>query len=113
MTGIKKKSLLNNPFELTLDNIQYIINKELKDAMKTFNATGGAAVLMNVQNGDLLSIVSLPNFDINKRLTISDKKYLNKITRSMSLDQFLRHSLALAIDHEIVVNTILKNIQKN
>ena len=113
---LKKKSLLNNPFELTLDsNIQYIINKELKDAIKTFNATGGAAVLMNVQNGDLLSLVSLPNFDINKRLTISDKKYLNKITKGVyELGSiFKTFTVALAIDHEIVdTNTILKNIPR-
>ena len=29
---------------------QYIINQELKDAIKTFDASGAGAVLMNVQN---------------------------------------------------------------
>ena len=33
-----------NLFKLTLDsNIQYIINKELDNAIKTFDATGGGA----------------------------------------------------------------------
>ena len=55
--------------QLTLDtNIQHIIDDELNKALKTFNATGGGALLMNVNNGEVLSLVSLPNFNINKRL---------------------------------------------
>ena len=49
---LKNKKLLNNPLKLTLDsNIQYIINNELSKAIKTFDASGGGAVLMNVNNG--------------------------------------------------------------
>ena len=45
---------------------------------------------MNVENGEVLSLVSLPNFDINLREDVKDKKYMNKITKEfMSLDQFL------------------------
>ena len=41
---LKDKKLISNPLELTLDsNIQYIINKELNEAIGTFNATGAAA----------------------------------------------------------------------
>ena len=58
---LKNKNLLNKPFKLTLDsNIQYIVNQELKYAMKTFKATGAAALLMNVNTGDVISLVSLP-----------------------------------------------------
>ena len=72
---LKDKELFKKPLELTLDsNIQYIVNKELNEAMTTFNATGGGALLMDVNNGNILSLVSLPNFDINKREKI-------KITR--------------------------------
>ena len=57
---LKNKKLINNPIELTLDsNIQYIINKELEVAIETFNASGAAALLMDVNNGDILSLVSL------------------------------------------------------
>ena len=34
--------------------------------MKIFNATGGAALLLDINNGDILSLVSLPNFNNNK-----------------------------------------------
>ena len=54
---LKNEKLLNKPLKLTLDsNIQHIINKELNEAIKTFDSTGAAAVLMDVNNGDILSL---------------------------------------------------------
>ena len=38
---------------------------------------------MDVNNGDILSLVSLPNFNINQRSTIKDKNYINKITKGV------------------------------
>ena len=47
-----------HPLKLSLDsNIQYIINQELNNAIKTFNATGGGALLMDVNNGEIISLV--------------------------------------------------------
>ena len=113
---LKKKNFLNKPFKLTLDsNIQYIINKELTYAMKTFKASGAAALLMDVNNGDVISLVSLPNFNINERSTIKDKKYINKITKGVyELGSiFKTFTVALAIDHNLVnANTIIKNIPR-
>ena len=81
---LKDKKFLKDPLRLTLDsNIQYLISKELNAAISTFKATGGGAILMDVNNGDILSLVSLPNFNINKRLTIKDQRYTNKITKGV------------------------------
>ncbi len=113
---LKDKKLLESPLELTLDsNIQYIVNKELNEAIKTFDATGGAALLMNVNNGDVISLVSLPNFNINQRVTIRDKKYINKITKGVyELGSiFKTFTIALALENNIVKkDTIIKNIPK-
>ena len=47
---------------------------------------------MNINSGEILSLVSLPDFDINKRNNISDKKYINRVTKGVyGLDQFLKH----------------------
>ena len=62
-------------FFLNLVNCLNFINKELNTALETFNASGGGAVLMDVNNGDVISLVSLPNFNINKR---SKNKYRKK-----------------------------------
>ena len=92
---LKNKNLINKPLKLTLDsNIQYIVDSELNKAIETFHATGGAALLMNVNNGDIISFVSLPNFNINQRETIKDKKYINKISKGIyELGSILKLSL--------------------
>ena len=82
--NLKNRNLLNQPLELTLDsNIQHIISKELNEAIQTFDASGGGALLMDINNGDIISLVSLPNYNINKRSAITDKKYTNKITKGV------------------------------
>ena len=70
---------------------------------------------MNVNNGEIISLVSLPNFNINQRKTIKDTKYINKITKGVyELGSiFKTFTVALALDHEMVnTNTIIKNIPK-
>ena len=113
---LKSSDQLNQPLKLTLDsNIQHIVNKELNNAIETFNATGGAALLLNVNNGDILSLVSLPNFNINQRTTIKDKKFINKITKGVyELGSiFKTFTIALALEHKLVdTNTIIENIPK-
>ena len=113
---LKDKELLKKPFKLTLDsNVQHVINKELGEAIKTFDATGGGAVLMDVNNGDIISLVSLPNFNINQRRTIKDKKFINKITKGVyELGSiFKTFTIALALEHKLVdTNTIIKDIPR-
>ena len=70
---------------------------------------------MNVNNGDIISLVSLPNFNINQRETITDKKYINKITKGVyELGSiFKTFTVALALENKIVKkDTIIKNIPK-
>ena len=113
---LKNKNLINQPLKLTLDsNIQYIINKELNKAVETFNASGGGAVLMDANNGDVISLVSLPNFNINQRLNIKDKKFINKITKGVyELGSiFKTFTIALALENNLVdESTVIKKIPK-
>ena len=113
---LKDKKLLNNPLRLTLDtNIQHIIDDELNKALEIFNATGGGALLMDVNNGEVLSLVSLPNFNINKRENITDKNYTNKITKGIyELGSiFKTFTIALALEKNLVSpKTIIKDIPR-
>ena len=113
---LKDKSLIDDPLQLSLDtNIQHIVNDELENAMTTFKATGGGALLMNVNNGEVLSLVSLPNFDINKRSQIIDQNYINKITKGVyELGSiFKTFTVALALEKNLVTpETLIKDIPR-
>ena len=114
---LKNKSLKNQPLELTLDtNLQHIISEELNKALITFQATGGGSLLMDINTGEILSLVSLPNFDINLREDLKDVKYINKITKGVyELGSiFKTFTVALALDSNIVKpNTIIQNIPRS
>ena len=114
---LKNRDLLSEPLEITLDvNLQYLINKELNKALTTFNSTGAGALLMDVKTGEILSLVSLPNFDINKRANVKDKKYLNKITKGVyELGSiFKTFTVALALENKIVSpKTIIHDIPRS
>ena len=113
---LKNKNKINEPLKLTLDsNIQYIVDQQLNESIQTFKATGAGALLMNVNNGDIISFVSLPNFDINKRENIKDKRYINKISKGVyELGSiFKTFTIALAMEHKLVdTDTIIENIPK-
>ena len=111
---LKNKEQINQPLQLTIDsNIQFIVNQELNKAIKIFDATGGGALLMDARNGDIISLVSLPNFNINQRTTIKDKKFINKITKGVyELGSiFKTFTVALALENNLVdTDTIIENI---
>ena len=71
---------------------------------------------MDADNGEVLSLVSLPDFNINKRDDVRDKIYMNKITKGVfELGSiFKTFTIALALDEKIVTpNTKIKNIKNN
>jgi len=73
---------LRTPLHLTVDiDIQFLIRQELLKFQKIFRAKGSAAILMNVNNGDIISMISLPDFNLNKRETITDVNYINRVTK--------------------------------
>ena len=70
--------------KLTVDaDIQFLIREELIKYQEVFNNIGSAAILMNVNNGNILSIISLPDFNLNKREEIKDINYINRATKSV------------------------------
>ena len=70
------------PLKLTVDtDIQFLIREELIKYQEIFRSKGSAAILMNVNNGEILSMVSLPDFDPNKRENITDVNFINRVTK--------------------------------
>ena len=74
--------LSRDPIKLTVDkDIQFLIRKELLKYQEIFKSKGSAAILMDVNNGNILSLVSLPDFNPNERKNISDVNYINRVTK--------------------------------
>jgi len=112
---LKNKRGDNFSLEMSLDsNLQYLIREELVKSQKIFKTIGSAALLMNVNNGEILSLVSLPDFDLNKRLSITDHAYTNKITKGVYElgSVFKTFVLAAALENKTIqTNTVFKNLE--
>ena len=79
--SLNNKNKIKTPLTLTLDsNLQHLIREELIEAQSDFHNIGSGAILMDVENGEILSLISLPDYDLNKRNLIYDDVYTNKIT---------------------------------
>ncbi len=101
----EKLKKAQDPIKLTVDkDIQYLIRDELLRFNEIFSAKGSAAILMDVNNGEILSLVSLPDFDPNKREKISDVKFINRATKGVYEfgSVFKTFTLAAAFDEKII-----------
>lgn len=68
-----------NDVTLTIDvNIQSIAEKYLSQAIVENNAEGGNVIMMNPQNGDVLAMVTYPNYNLNDPYTINSKELQEK-----------------------------------
>ena len=100
-----KLKISTEPIILTLDkDIQYLVRNELIKFNKIFDTKGSAAILMNVNNGEVLSLVSLPDFNPNKRERITDINYINRATKGVYEfgSVFKTFTLAAAFNERII-----------
>ncbi len=100
-----KLKISTEPIILTLDkDIQYLVRNELIKFNKIFDTKGSAAILMNVNNGEILSLVSLPDFNPNKRERITDINYINRATKGVYEfgSVFKTFTLAAAFNERII-----------
>ena len=103
--------------QLTVDkDIQFLIREELIRFNKIFKTKGSASILMDINNGEILSIISLPDFDPNQRENITDVNYINRATKGVYElgSVFKTFTLAAALNEKIIEpNTEFKNLEKN
>ena len=94
-----------NPIQLSVDkDIQYLIRSELLKFNKIFNTKGSAAILMNANNGEIVSLVSLPDFDPNERKRINDLNFINRATKGVYElgSVFKTFTFAAALDEKLI-----------
>ena len=110
ISGLEKsldENLKNSkePITLTVDkDIQFLIRDELIRFNEIFNTIGSAAILMDIRNGEILSLVSLPDFDPNQREEISDVNFINRATKGVYEfgSVFKTFTLAAAFDEKLI-----------
>ena len=72
------------PLTLTIDaGLQDTIRGQLAEAVNKFHAEGAAAILMDVSNGEILSMISLPDYDPNTMNNIPERALFNFATKGV------------------------------
>ena len=121
ISGIEKSfdyelTTSNRPLKLTLDTeIQYLIRKELLKFQDIFSSYGSTAILMNINNGEVLSMISLPDYDLNQRKKIFDKRFINRSTKGVYElgSVFKTFTLAAGLQQNVIKeDTLFENLPK-
>ena len=96
----------NTQLKLSLDvKVQAVVRDELSKALEDFNAIGGCGIVMDVRTGEVLAMVSLPDYDANLVRAATDAERFNRAvtgvyepgstfklqTASMALDSGIAH----------------------
>ena len=68
------------PVRLSIDvRVQHVVEDELAKTIQTFSAIGGAGLVMDVATGEVIAMVSLPDFDPNH---VTDDPAENRFNRN-------------------------------
>ena len=107
---------VEEPLQLTVDtDIQFLIREELIKFQSVFRSKGSTAILMNVNSGEILSMVSYPDFDLNKRATVIDLNFINRATKGVYElgSVFKTFTVAAGLEEGLIqTNTEFLNLEK-
>lgn len=78
--GLAQQSSDLNPVELALDvRVTHAVREELKAAVAKFKADAGAAMVLDVDTGEIIAHVSLPDYDPNSPADALKDKNINRL----------------------------------
>ena len=105
------------PLKLTVDtDVQFLVREQLIKFNTIFRSKGAAAILMNVNNGEIISMVSYPDFDLNKREKIVDLDFINRATKGVYElgSVFKTFTVAAGLDQDLIdVDTEFLDLPKS
>lgn len=93
------------PVRLSIDvRLQHVLREELGRAIHDFTGIGGAGVVLDVTTGEILALVSLPDFDPNQPGTASEEARFNRASLGIYEmgSTFKVFNTALALDSGLV-----------
>jgi cell division protein FtsI (penicillin-binding protein 3) len=72
------------PVTLSVDlRVQHAMHDVLTDALSRYRAAAASGVMMDIKTGEILALVSLPDYDPNNPVTALDKEAFNRITSAI------------------------------
>ena len=81
--NISKVSDNTSALQLSLDlRVQSILNEEVENAVRKFNANGAAAIVVDPNNGEIIAMVSKPDFDPHRPGSASTNQLFNMATQA-------------------------------
>jgi cell division protein FtsI (penicillin-binding protein 3) len=92
---------LQKPVELAVDlRVQHALRDELLAARATFKAVAAAGLLTDVRTGEIISMVSVPDYDPNNPREALDPSRINRLTTGVFEmgSTFKALTLAMALD---------------
>ncbi len=99
------KARTSEKLQLSLDiRVQYALADELATAMRAYQAIGGAGLVMDVATGEIIAMVSMPDFDPNNVRGVADTQKFNRATKGVYElgSTFKTFTFANALDDGIV-----------
>jgi cell division protein FtsI/penicillin-binding protein 2 len=64
-------------------SVQHVLEQELADTMKKWNADGAGGIIINPNNGEIYAMASVPTFDLNDFRTSTPEVYKNQNVESV------------------------------
>ncbi|MSP05403.1 MAG: penicillin-binding protein 2 [Acetobacteraceae bacterium] len=95
----------STPIVLSLDvRIQAVVRDELIKAMESFRAIGGCGIVMDVRTGEIIAMVSLPDYDANHVGHATNEERFNRAVTGMYEpgSTFKLQTAAMALDYGTV-----------
>ena len=71
----------DRPLQLSVDiRLQHIMHEELSHQIEEFHGIGGAGIILDLKTGEVLALISLPDFDPAKPGEATDDARFNRAT---------------------------------
>jgi len=96
---------VGSALNLSLDiRVQYALADELEAAKRAYQAKGAAGLVMDVNTGGILGMVSLPDYDPNSVRGVGDDERFNRVTKGVYElgSTFKTFTFAAALDDGLV-----------
>jgi cell division protein FtsI (penicillin-binding protein 3) len=101
------QSDINKPLALTIDvRLQNILNEEMEKTIKEFRAIGGVGIIADPNSGEILAMVSKPDFDPHYPSDAKPEELFNRASLGVYESGSIFKILTMAIGLDTKVTTI-------